>query len=214
MPSHHPYSPTEERLNVVSHSIGFLFSVVGTLLLIIKSVGFKDFIYTTSVIIYGASMMILYAASTLYHIAPEGSRRNRLNIFDHAAIYVLIAGTYTPFTLVTMDGEAGKTLFICVWAFALAGVMLKLFYTGRFDKLSTVLYLFMGWMVVFAYKPLMAALDPQGLYWLLAGGISYTIGAVFYSMPRLVKYNHATFHVFVLIGSLCHYMAVYFWVLP
>lgn len=211
-PSHHSYSPTEERLNVVSHSLGFLMSVVGTILLLIKASAHTIGIFTLSAIIYGVSMMTLYAASTMYHRAPEGKLRKRLNIFDHAAIYVLIAGTYTPFCMVTLQGDTGWILLASVWIFALAGVILKLFFTGRYDRLSTAMYIFMGWMVVFAIKPLMDNLPIEGLYWLLAGGISYTIGALLYSLDGKLPYNHAIFHVLVLVGSACHFVSVYCWV--
>ena len=208
------YSPVEERFNIWSHGLGFVASVVGTILLMTKALAMSNPTYAISAAIYGASMMILYAASTLYHSAKKPKLRNRLNIFDHAAIYVLIAGTYTPFCMITLAGDTGWWLLGLVWAFALAGVILKLFFTGRYDKLSTLMYVFMGWMVIFAIKPMLANLPTPGLWWLLAGGISYMVGAVFYSFPQRVRYNHAIFHVFVLIGSLCHFVSIYKWVLP
>jgi len=206
------YSPTEERFNIWSHGLGFVLSMVGTVLLLVKTIGTRNPTYIVSAAVYGASLLTLYAASTLYHSATKPTLRNRLNIFDHAAIYILIAGTYTPFCLITLAGKTGWILFGCVWSFALAGVTLKLFFTGRYDKLSTLMYVFMGCMVLFAFNPLMANLPTHGLYWLLAGGLSYIVGAVFYSFPQYVKYNHAIFHVFVLVGSLCHFASVYFWV--
>ena len=206
------YSPVEERFNVWSHGVGFVLSVVGTVLLMTKALQMSNPMYAVSAAVYGASMMTLYAASTLYHNAKKPKLRNRLNIFDHAAIYVLIAGTYTPFCLITLAGDTGLILLACVWSFALAGVILKLFFTGRYDKLSTSMYVFMGWMVVFAIKPMLANLPSPGLWWLLAGGISYMVGAVFYSFPQRVKYNHAIFHVFVLVGSFCHFVSIYRWV--
>ena len=207
------YSPVEERFNIWSHGLGFVLSIAGTVLLMTKALAMSNPMYAISAAIYGASMLILYAASTLYHSATEPRLRNRLNIFDHAAIYVLIAGTYTPFCLVTLSGRTGWILLACVWTFALVGVILKLYFTGRYDKLSTLMYVFMGWMVIFAIKPMLANLPTPGLWWLLAGGISYMIGAVFYSFPKYVKYNHAIFHVFVLIGSFCHFVSVYSYVL-
>jgi hemolysin III len=158
-------------------------------------------------------MMLLYAASTLYHNSTVPKIRNRLNILDHAAIYVLIAGTYTPFSLITLKGNTGIILLSAVWIFTLTGVILKLWFTGKYDRLSTLMYLFMGWMVLFAIKPLLINLAAHGLYWLLAGGVSYTVGALFYSIQTSIKYNHAIFHVLVLLGSLCHFISIYYWVL-
>jgi len=203
------YASTEERFNVVSHALGFGLSVIATGLLLAKAEGTLEII---SSLVYGCSMMILYAASTLYHNAKPGKLRNRLNIFDHAAIYVLIAGTYTPFCMITLHGDTGYTLLASVWIFALVGIVLKLFFTGRYDKLSTLMYIFMGWMVIFAIRPMLANLPAPGLWWLLAGGISYMVGAVFYSFPQRIRYNHAIFHVFVLVGSACHFVSVYGWV--
>jgi hemolysin III len=154
------------------------------------------------------SLIILYAASTLYHAAKDPKRRRKLNIFDHAAIYVLIAGTYSPYTIILMDSTMGWTVFGLTWTFALMGIILKLFYTGRFDKLSTTLYLLMGWQVVFVIKTLMELLSPEGLQLLFAGGVFYTIGALLYSINR-IPYNHAIFHVCVLLGSLCHFFSVF-----
>lgn len=212
MPAYQPtsYSQAEERFNVVSHALGFAGSVIGTGLLISVATTDKAMI---SALIYGLSMMILYASSTLYHAAKDAKLRKRLNIFDHAAIYVLIAGTYTPFSLITLQGTVGNTLLTAVWLFALAGVVLKLFFTGRFDRLSTLMYIFMGWMVVFAIKPFMDHLPVEGLYWLLAGGISYTVGAILYSLDGKLHFNHALFHVLVLVGSACHFFSVYYYVL-
>ncbi len=206
------YAPEEERFNIISHVVGFVLAIIGTVLLLIKTSTSQNTLLTTSALVYGISMIILYAASSLYHSAKKPKLRHRFNILDHAAIYVLIAGTYTPFTLVTLNGKTGWILFCTVWAFALVGIVLKLFFTGRFDRLSTLMYIFMGWMVVFAIRPLIANLATEGLIWMFAGGLAYTIGAVLYGMPQRVEYNHAIFHVFVLIGSFCHYMAVYFWV--
>jgi len=155
--------------------------------------------------------MTLFAASTLYHHASDPLRRTRLRIFDHAAIYVLIAGTYTPFCLVTLPEKTGLIVFAVVWIFALVGIGIKLFFTGRFSVLSTLMYLFMGWMVIFIIKPLVDNLDIQGLYWLFSGGLAYTIGAILYSIKN-VPFNHACFHILVLIGSFCHYMGIYLYV--
>ena len=204
----HLYPKKEETLNILSHGLGFLLSIVALPFLILKSLNFIGFWKTLSFIIYGLSMIILYAASTFYHAAKKPKKRRRLNIFDHAAIYVLIAGSYSPFCLVALDSSLGWYMFVFVWLFALAGVILKLFYTGKFDKLSTALYLLMGWQVVFFIKPLMASLTSEGLQFLFAGGIFYSVGAILYSIKKL-PYNHAIFHVFVLLGSLSHFLAIY-----
>ncbi|MDE0535325.1 PAQR family membrane homeostasis protein TrhA [Tenacibaculum sp. L6] len=205
----HRYSDKEERLNVFSHGLGLLLSIIAFPLLLQKSFEYNVFWKGISLVIYGISMIVLYAASTFYHAAKEPKLRRRLNIFDHAAIYVLIAGTYTPFCLLVLSPNLGWYLFIVVWSFALTGVVLKLFFTGRFDKLSTALYLLMGWQIVFLIKPLIDSFSSEGLFYLFLGGVFYTVGAVFYSIKKL-KYNHATFHVFVLLGSLSHFIAVYF----
>lgn len=207
------YPPAEEKINILTHGFGCLLSIVATYFLLVKGFRFKDGIHTLSFGIYGFSLIILYAASTLFHSAKKPYYRNRLNIFDHAAIYILIAGSYTPFTLITLEGETGMMLFSTVWAFALVGVILKLFFTGRFDKISTAMYVLMGWLILFAINPLMENLSKEGLIWLFAGGISYTVGAIFYSFERL-HFNHAIFHFFVLGGSFCHFVSIYYYVLP
>lgn len=206
------YPPAEEKFNIISHGIGFVLAIIGLILLCLRAIEFGETQHLVSVIIYGVSMAILYAASTLFHSAKKLTRRRRLNIFDHAAIYVFIAGSYTPFTLITLEGETGWWLFVTVWSFALVGVILKLFFTGKYDKISTAMYVLMGWLIVFAANPMMENLSKEGLIWLLAGGISYTIGAIFYSFDRM-NFNHAIFHVFVLLGSICHFVSIYFYVL-
>lgn len=207
------YAPGEERFNVLSHGLGFILSTIALILLVIRGLQLKDFWSLTSFTVFGLSMMILYAASTLYHSAKDENRRRQLKIVDHAAIYLLIAGTYTPFSLIILPPPIGRIIIVVVWAFALVGIVLKLFFTGKYDLLSTLLYVFMGWIIIFAIQPLMANLSSEGLIWLLAGGVAYTVGAVFYSLHKL-SYNHGVFHVFVLIGSFCHFMTVYGYVTP
>ena len=157
-----------------------------------------------------AWVIILYAASTLYHLATETSKRRILNIFDHSAIYILIAGTYTPFTIIALEGVLGWIIFAITWIFAFVGIVLKLFFTGRFDKLSTAMYLLMGWQILFVIDALIQNINPKGLYFLLAGGVFYTLGAVFYSIKK-INYNHAIFHVFVVLGSFCHFFTVFYY---
>ena len=207
------YSPLEESLNIGSHAIGLILSVVATVLMIVKAIMHGDAIHVVGAAIFGASLVVLYSASTSYHRTRNPLLRSRMRVVDHTAIYVLIAGTYTPMTLITLQGTVGWVIFGIVWGMAVAGIVLKLFYTGRFDILSTALYVFMGWIIVFAIKPLIANLAAEGLRWLVAGGIAYTVGAVLYSIKR-IPMNHAIFHVFVLLGSACHVVTVYWYVLP
>ncbi|WP_286761587.1 PAQR family membrane homeostasis protein TrhA [Salegentibacter sp. UBA1130] len=207
------YEPLEEKLNVISHAFGFALSILGLVLLISRANELGEMVHLVSFSIFGASMILLYAASTLYHSATNKNWRYRLNILDHASIYVLIAGSYTPFALVTLEGWVGWTIFGVVWACALTGIILKLFYIGKYRTLSTIMYVVMGWIIVFAIKPLYDNLSSEGLWWLIGGGLSYTIGAVLFSLDR-VKFNHAIFHIFVLFGTFCHYLSIYFYVLP
>jgi hemolysin III len=205
----HRYSDSEERLNIWSHALGLLASILVFPFLIIKAFKYVEFWETMSFIIYGLSLLMLYAASTFYHAAQNPRKRRRLNILDHAAIYVLIAGSYSPFCLVALETNLGWYLFIAVWIFAIVGVILKLFFTGRFDKISTVIYLLMGWQVLFFIQPLMEALTDFGLNLLIVGGVFYTVGAILYSVKK-IPYNHAIFHLFVLLGSASHFLALYF----
>jgi hemolysin III len=205
----HRYSDSEEQLNVWSHGLGLITSLIAVPFLILKAFSYSDFWDRSSFIIYGCSLVILYAASTFYHAAKNPKTRRKLNIFDHAAIYVLIAGSYTPFCLVALDSNLGWYMFIAVWVFALTGIILKLFFTGRFDKISTAMYLLMGWQVIIFIKPLMQSLSAEGFQFLIAGGVFYSIGAILYSIKKM-PYNHATFHVFVLLGSISHFIAIYY----
>jgi hemolysin III len=206
------YSPLEEKTNIISHAIGLILSVVALLLMLVRANGSGNILYIVSAGIFGLSMIALYSASTLYHSAKDPKVRARLRINDHATIYILIAGTYTPFTLITLNGWVGWTVFGVSWGMAISGVILKLFFTGRFNVLSTLMYVFMGWIVIFAIKPLVNNLSPEGLFWLIAGGVAYTTGAVIYSIEK-IKFNHAIFHLLVLLGSFCHFISVYFYVL-
>jgi len=206
------YSPREEMTNIMSHAIGLVLSIVALLLMLIRASGSGNTLHIVSAAIFGASLIALYAASTLYHSAKDPKIRSRLRINDHATIYILIAGTYTPFTLITLNGWVGWTIFGVSWGMAIAGVVLKLFFTGKYNVLSTLMYVFMGWIIIFAVKPLINSLSSEGLFWLVAGGVAYTTGAVIYSIKK-IKFNHAIFHLFVLLGSICHFISVYFYVL-
>jgi hemolysin III len=207
------YSPLEEKTNIMSHAIGLVFSIVALVLMLVRASLYGNAWHIVSVAIFGASLILLYAASTFYHSAKEPLLRSRLRVVDHATIYVLIAGTYTPFTLITLHGTTGWIIFGVSWGMAISGVILKLFFTGRYNVLSTLMYVVMGWIIIFAVKPLINSLSADGLFWLVAGGIAYTTGAVLYSIKK-IKFNHAIFHLFVLLGSYCHFVSVYFYVLP
>ena len=206
------YPFKEEILNVLTHFIGLILSVGALALLVVFAGIYGTVWHIVSFSIFGSSMVVLYLASTLYHYARRKSLRKKLNIFDHSAIYLLIAGTYTPYCLVALNGAVGWVLFGVTWGLAAAGVVLKLFYTGRYDRLSTIGYVLMGWVAVFAARPLIQNLQPEGLTYLLLGGVSYTIGAVFYSLERL-PYNHAIFHVWVLMGTVFHFISIFFYLL-
>ncbi|CAM1341763.1 PAQR family membrane homeostasis protein TrhA [Tenacibaculum amylolyticum] len=203
------YSRKEERLNILTHAFGFLASLVAFPFLIIKSYCFIPFWERASFIIFGFSLLLLYAASTLYHKAIDPVKRAKLKVFDHAAIFVLIAGTYTPFCLVALGNTSiGWNMFFAVWSFALIGIVFKLFFTGKFKHVSTVMYVLMGWLVMFFIKTLLENLSEESAFYLIAGGVFYTIGAILYSIKR-IPYNHAIFHVFVLLGSFSHFWAIY-----
>jgi hemolysin III len=207
------YEKKEEILNVISHGIGFLLSVAALVLLVVFASIDGSVWHIVSYSIYGTSLAVLYLASTLFHWSKKPSRRLKLNVFDHASIYVLIAGTYTPLMLVTLRGPWGWSLFGVVWGMAIMGIILKLFFTGRYNKLSTMAYLVMGWVVVIALKSLIENLSTPGLIWLAIGGVSYSVGAIFYLLNK-IPYNHAIFHLFVLGGSIAHFVTIFWYVLP
>jgi hemolysin III len=206
------YSQAEERLNIGSHIIGLMLSIVGLVMLLTRAATLGGVLQVFSAGVFGASLVALYGASTAYHRAVEPVARKRLRVVDHAIIYILIAGTYTPFTLITLTGPVGWTIFGITWLMAAVGITLKLFFTGRFHVLSTLMYVFMGWMIMFAVRPLVQNLATEGLFWLIAGGLFYTLGAVIYSIKK-IPFNHAIFHLFVLGGSISHFISVYAYVL-
>ncbi len=206
------YSELEERINIISHILGGVLSIAMLALLATFSGIWGNVWHIVSFSIFGASLITLFTASSVYHASKNPKVRRRLRIFDHAAIYVLIAGTYTPYTLVTLHGPMGWTMFGILWGIAIVGIILKIFYTGRFKILSTSIYVVMGWMIIIAIKPLTAKLDPLGLFWLATSGACYTIGAIIYSIKK-IKLNHAIFHLFVLLGAICSFVAIFFYVL-
>lgn len=202
----------EEMMNVISHGIGILFSIVGLVILIMTANKSGDTWHTVTFSIYGTTLILLYLASTLYHGCPDGKAKRILKICDHSAIFLLIAGSYTPLTLLVLRGKLGWTLFSIVWIIALAGILFKVFFIKKFKSLSTILYIAMGWIVIFAIKPLYLELNTQSIVFLVAGGLFYTLGTIFYSSKKF-KYNHAIWHLFVLGGSVCHFFTM-FYLLP
>ncbi len=205
------YSPLEERINVLSHAFGFILSCFAFILVLTNPLLNTDWLHTFSFSIFTLSLITLYTASTLYHRATDPAKRARLRVFDHASIYVLIAGTYTPFTLIALDSDLGWNIFIFTWIMAISGVVFKLFFTGKFSVISTLLYVVMGVMILFFIDDLRANLASQGMQWLSLGGLSYVVGAIIYSI-KAIKFNHAIFHVFVLFGSFSHFIAAYFYI--
>jgi len=207
MPIEKYYTPFEERLNVITHGFGFILALVGSILLLNQ--GFQEGIQLKffSYLIYCFGLLSLYLASTLYHSAKNPKLKTLLNLVDHSAIYVLIAGTYTPIALITMKGNWGLAIFCIVWILAIIGITIKFFFIGRYSTISTTTYVLMGWVIVIAIKPLINSMVTPGLLWMLAGGIFYTVGALLYQRKSM-KFNHAIFHVFVLLGSLCHYIVI------
>lgn len=205
------YTVGEETANVATHAAGLVASVAGVVVLVYLGVVRGEFLHVASAGVYGATLVALYAASTLYHAFRRPGVKRVLRVLDHCAIYLLIAGTYTPFVLVGLGGGLGWTLFVIVWAMAAAGIVFKVFATGRFAVISTAAYVAMGWLGVVAFGPLIRSLPGAALVWLLAGGIAYTAGTFFYH--RKISYSHALWHVFVLIGSVCHFIAIGLYVL-
>lgn len=207
MNKNNSFTSFEERLNIYTHGFGLIMAIVGSSILLKKGWREAHPYQLFSYIVYCIGLVSLYLASTMYHASKEIHTRKRLNIFDHSAIYLLIAGTYTPITLLSIKGIIGGVVLVSVWLIAITGIILKQFFIGRFSKLSTLTYVLMGWIIIFAIQPLIRTMSFPGLMWLLAGGISYTIGAIFYQY-KSKKYNHPIFHVFVLLGSLCHYIVI------
>ena len=197
----------EEIANTVTHAIGLLLAIAGLSVLVVFAALRGSAWHVVSSSVYGATLVMLYAASTIYHFVRAPRYKNKLRVLDHASIYLLIAGTYTPFMLVNLRGGWGWSIFGVVWGLAVAGVIFKLFTTGRFAGVSTALYLMMGWLVVIAAVPMIARVPTAGLIWLLIGGVSYSFGTYFFMRDHR-PFHHAIWHLFVLGGSVCHWFAV------
>jgi hemolysin III len=203
----------EELLNSITHGIGLALSIAGFVVLLVLAATKGSAWQIVSCAIYGTTLVALYAASTLYHGIPIPTVKHVFKILDHSAIYLLIAGTYTPFLLVNLRGPWGWTLLGIVWTLALAGIAFKFWFVDRVPILSTLVYLAMGWLALIAIKPLIAAVPHSGLAWLLAGGALYSFGVVFYASKK-IPYAHTIWHVFVIGGSICHYVAVLLCIVP
>lgn len=197
----------EELANTLTHAAGVLASAAGAAVLVVLAALGGDPWRIVGTAVFGATLVLLYTASTLYHAVRSERLKARLQVFDHCAIYLLIAGTYTPFTLVGLRGGWGWSLFGVIWGLAVAGVVFKLFFTGRFPRVSTAIYVGMGWLVLVAAGPMLSRLPAATLAWLVAGGVAYTAGTVFY-LSRRIPYAHAIWHLFVLAGSVFHALAV------
>jgi hemolysin III len=204
-------SPFEEKLNAISHAIGALFGIVALTLLIIYNSN-KTAYSLFSIMVYGCSFIVLFIASTLYHAVKEPKKKHYFRIVDHISIYFLIAGTYTPVLLILLTNSLGYPLFYTVWSIALFGIILKLFFTGKFNVFSTLLYLVMGWLIVFDFTNLSATMHSNGILLLFAGGLAYTLGIVFYVIEK-IPYNHVIWHLFVLAGAMFHFFMIFFYVI-
>lgn len=197
----------EELANVITHGAGVALSVAGSVTLVLIATERGSAFDIVGAAVFGVTLILLYAASTAFHAARDSAQRDRLRVVDHCAIYLLIAGTYTPITLGALRGGWGWSLFGVTWGLALAGILFKLRYTGRFTLVSTAIYIGMGWLALIAIVPMVRAISTPALLWLVAGGIAYTAGAPFYQWARF-RYAHAVWHLFVLTGSVCHGIAI------
>ena len=200
----------EEQLNAWTHGIGAALGIIGLVLLLLYSDSSTKEIF--SVTVYGVSIIILFLASTLYHAIQNESKKHIFRVIDHISIYLLIAGSYTPVTLILLSDSRGWLLFGLVWGIAAFGIILKLFFTGRFEIFSTLLYLVMGWLIVFDFSALVENMATNGLLLMLLGGLFYTVGIVFYAIHK-IPFNHVIWHLFVLGGAICHFFMIFFYVI-
>lgn len=203
----------EEIFNSITHGTGALMSLAGLVLLIVFASLYGEARHIVSCTIFGVSLVLLYTASTLYHSFRKPRVKFVFKIIDHSCIYILIAGTYTPFMLVAVRGVLGWTIFGIVWGMTVLGILFKTFFIHRFKILSTLAYIAMGWIAIFAIKPIFQSLSAGAIFWLIAGGLAYTVGTIFYAWKKL-PFNHAIWHFFVLAGSICHFVSVLFYVIP
>ena len=198
----------EELANSISHGIGVVFAIIAAPILIVTAVNAGDVYAIVGSSIFAASMIILYLSSTLYHALPFKRAKRAFQIVDHVAIFLFIAGTYTPFALGVLRGAWGWTIFGLVWSIALAGIIMKLVFGAKYHKISTAIYLCMGWIAIIAIKPLIDSVLPWGMFWIAAGGLAYTVGVIFFIIDTRLPYAHFVWHLFVLLGTVFHFIAV------
>ena len=212
LPNQFFYSKQEDKLNVISHGFGFLLSVIGLVFLINKGLQNFNFTYFISLIIYGVSLSTMYIASTLYHNSKTAIGRYNMRMFDMISIYILIAGSYTPFTLILLKDNQGWFLFTMIWLLALFGIVWKIFTIGKYNIVTTSLYIFMGGLWLFFYDSFITQIPSDALWWIIAGCLTYLAGVIFYLLDNKLKYNHFIWHLFVLAASGCHYISIYFYI--
>ena len=212
LPNQFFYSKKEDRLNVLSHGIGFILSIIGLIFLINKGLQNFTLTYFMSLLIYGLSLSTMYIASTLYHNSKTENSRYNLRMFDMISIYILIAGSYTPFTLILLKDNQGWLLFSIIWLLALFGIVWKVFTVGKYNLVTTSLYIFMGGLSLFFYESFVNQIPSDALWWITAGCLTYLAGVIFYLLDNKLKYNHFIWHLFVLAASGCHYISIYFYI--
>lgn len=203
----------EEFANTITHGFGLVLSVAGFVALVILASLRGDPLLIIACVVYGLSLIVLYAASTIYHGTTSAELKHKLRLVDHCCIYLLIAGSYTPFGIIILNGTRGQSLLALIWTFAVVGIAAKLMFQHRFPVVSVGSYVVMGWLGVFAIQPMLETIGTEAVMLAVAGGLSYTLGVVFFAWPR-IRHHHAIFHVFVLAGSILHYAAVILYVVP
>lgn len=201
----------EEVANSISHGLGLVAAIIGTPFLILRAIDYADISFIVGVSIFSATMIVLYLASTVYHAMPRGKAKYVFQVIDHSAVYLLIAGTYTPFMLGVLEGVWGWSLLAAVWTLALVGVGLKAFGKASHPAVSTTLYVILGWLILVAIKPLVALMEPNGLLLLVLGGVLYTLGVVFFVIDSRLRYGHFIWHLFVVGGTVSHYFSIFYY---
>ncbi|WP_077211263.1 PAQR family membrane homeostasis protein TrhA [Bacillus dakarensis] len=209
----HTFTKGEEIANAITHGIGALLSIAALVILIVFSSIYGNTWHVVSFTLFGSTMLLMYLSSTMLHSLPAGKAKDLFEIFDHSSIYFFIAGSYTPFLFIAVEGWLGWTIFGIVWGLAIIGTVFKSFFVKKFLLYSTLLYIVMGWLIVFAWQPLVDFLSPNGLLLLAIGGVLYTVGAIFY-VWRGFKFHHAVWHLFVIAGSTLHFFCILFYLLP
>ncbi len=209
----HRYSVLEEVFNASTHGVGVVLGAIGLVLLIVKTLQTESGVILASMIVYGVSIILLFTASTFYHAIPHDGAKRVLRIVDHCAIYLLIAGTYTPYTLLVIGDRMGAVIMAIVWSLAVAGIIFKIFFVGRFQMVSLFTYLGMGWLGLLGAFQIANNLPPTGIALLVGGGLAYSVGTIFFKV-KTIPFNHAIWHLFVLAGCILHFLSVYYFVIP